>query len=173
MYFKNERKIIGQLINSNRQARTLCVQSSENGCLNSQKATPFPVFWDKQEINKLLMKTKPCFLAPIYLLKLHCSYINCRIMTVLTNFVLVAMPLIIISTMICTTPAASTPAAAQFSAMFAFGDSLIDPGNNNYLSSMAKANFVPYGIDFYAGPSGRFCNGKTVIDHLGTCFRFH
>ncbi|KAL2497996.1 GDSL esterase/lipase [Abeliophyllum distichum] len=56
---------------------------------------------------------------------------------------------------------------AQFSAMFVFGDSLIDPGNNNYLNSLAKANYVPYGVDFYEGPSGRFSNGRTIIDYLG------
>ncbi|KAK6150665.1 hypothetical protein DH2020_015597 [Rehmannia glutinosa] len=51
--------------------------------------------------------------------------------------------------------------------MFAFGDSLTDPGNNNYLNSLAKANYVPYGVDFNEGPSGRFCNGKTGVDYLG------
>ncbi|KVH89691.1 Lipase, GDSL [Cynara cardunculus var. scolymus] len=52
--------------------------------------------------------------------------------------------------------------------MFAFGDSLTDNGNNNYLNSLAKANYVPYGVDFYQGlPSGRFSNGKTIIDYLG------
>uniref|UniRef100_A0A6V7QV10 GDSL esterase/lipase n=1 Tax=Ananas comosus var. bracteatus TaxID=296719 RepID=A0A6V7QV10_ANACO len=34
--------------------------------------------------------------------------------------------------------------------MFAFGDSLIDNGNNNNLPSFAKANYYPYGIDFAA-----------------------
>ncbi|CAA0839283.1 GDSL esterase/lipase [Striga hermonthica] len=58
----------------------------------------------------------------------------------------------------------STP---KFTAMFAFGDSLTDPGNNNYLNSLAKANYVPYGVDFDEGPSGRFCNGKTAIDYIG------
>lgn len=57
---------------------------------------------------------------------------------------------------------------AEFTAMFAFGDSLTDPGNNNYLNSLAKANYVPYGVDFYQGPSGRFSNGRTIIDYLGT-----
>ncbi|XP_057787309.1 GDSL esterase/lipase At5g08460-like [Salvia miltiorrhiza] len=58
--------------------------------------------------------------------------------------------------------------AAQVTAMFAFGDSLTDPGNNNYLNSLAKANYMPYGVDFYGGlPSGRFCNGKTFVDYLG------
>ncbi|XP_059624504.1 GDSL esterase/lipase At1g29670-like isoform X3 [Cornus florida] len=51
--------------------------------------------------------------------------------------------------------------------IFAFGDSLTDNGNNNHLNSLAKANYVPYGVDFYEGPSGRFCNGRTIIDYLG------
>lgn len=56
----------------------------------------------------------------------------------------------------------------QVPAFFVFGDSLIDDGNNNYLNSYAKANFLPYGVDFDGGPSGRFCNGKTIIDFLGS-----
>ncbi|XVE60831.1 hypothetical protein DITRI_Ditri05aG0158200 [Diplodiscus trichospermus] len=52
--------------------------------------------------------------------------------------------------------------------MFVFGSSLVDNGNNNYLqNSTAKADFLPYGIDFPHGPSGRFTNGKNVIDLLG------
>ncbi|XP_030550278.1 GDSL esterase/lipase At5g08460 [Rhodamnia argentea] len=55
----------------------------------------------------------------------------------------------------------------QVPAFFVFGDSLVDDGNNNYLTSLAKANYLPYGVDFDGGPSGRFCNGKTIIDFLG------
>lgn len=52
--------------------------------------------------------------------------------------------------------------------MFVFGSSLVDNGNNNFLKvSMAKADYSPYGIDFPLGPSGRFTNGKNVIDLLG------
>ncbi|KAK9692019.1 hypothetical protein RND81_09G235600 [Saponaria officinalis] len=54
----------------------------------------------------------------------------------------------------------------QFTAMYVFGDSLVDNGNNNFINSYAKANFPPYGIDFYLGPTGRFTNGKTIIDYL-------
>ncbi|MCD9646590.1 hypothetical protein HAX54_036570 [Datura stramonium] len=51
--------------------------------------------------------------------------------------------------------------------MFVFGSSLVDNGNNNFLvNSLAKANYLPYGIDLF-GPSGRFTNGKNVIDLLG------
>lgn len=59
-------------------------------------------------------------------------------------------------------------ATPQVSALWVFGDSLVDNGNNNYLSSLAKANFYPYGIDSIRGPTGRFSNGKNVIDYLGT-----
>ncbi|CAK7328571.1 unnamed protein product [Dovyalis caffra] len=61
----------------------------------------------------------------------------------------------------------SPPPPSQFPAMFVFGDSLVDVGNNNYLDSLAKSNYLPYGIDFDGGPTGRFCNGKTIIDFLG------
>ncbi|KAL5231067.1 hypothetical protein ABZP36_029843 [Zizania latifolia] len=51
-------------------------------------------------------------------------------------------------------------------ALFVFGDSLIDNGNNNNLASLAKANYFPYGIDFATGPTGRFSNGYTIVDEL-------
>ncbi|MBA0730439.1 hypothetical protein Golax_025787 [Gossypium laxum] len=51
-------------------------------------------------------------------------------------------------------------------AMFIFGDSLIDNGNNNDLPSFAKANYFPYGIDFNGGPTGRFSNGYTMVDEI-------
>ncbi|KAF8399229.1 hypothetical protein HHK36_015094 [Tetracentron sinense] len=49
-------------------------------------------------------------------------------------------------------------------AMFIFGDSLIDDGNNNYIPTIARANYFPYGIDL-GFPTGRFCNGLTVVDY--------
>ncbi|KAL1533883.1 GDSL esterase/lipase-like protein [Salvia divinorum] len=55
---------------------------------------------------------------------------------------------------------------ALVAAMFVFGDSLIDNGNNNDLPSLAKANYLPYGIDFRAGPTGRFSNGYTMVDTI-------
>jgi hypothetical protein len=51
--------------------------------------------------------------------------------------------------------------------LFVFGDSLVDVGNNNHLSTMAKSNFYPYGIDYNGGSTGRFSNGKSLIDFIG------
>ncbi|XP_009786862.1 GDSL esterase/lipase EXL3-like [Nicotiana sylvestris] len=52
-----------------------------------------------------------------------------------------------------------------FKAVFAFGDSIVDQGNNNYLKTLIKCNFQPYGKDFMGGmPTGRFSNGKTPAD---------
>lgn len=54
-------------------------------------------------------------------------------------------------------------------AIFIFGDSLLDVGNNNHIVTLARANFQPYGIDF-GGPTGRFTNGRTTADVLGKIF---
>ncbi|CAN1339810.1 GDSL esterase/lipase At5g55050 [Linum perenne] len=53
-------------------------------------------------------------------------------------------------------------------AVYVFGDSLVDVGNNNYLRvSLAKADFPHNGIDFpNKKPTGRFCNGKNAADWL-------
>ncbi|KAJ9568134.1 hypothetical protein OSB04_004100 [Centaurea solstitialis] len=52
--------------------------------------------------------------------------------------------------------------------LYIFGDSLIDPGNNNYLpQSGSRANFPYNGIDFpNKEPTGRFSNGKNAADFL-------
>ncbi|CAN6726617.1 unnamed protein product [Malus baccata var. baccata] len=56
--------------------------------------------------------------------------------------------------------------AKQVPANFVFGDSLVDAGNNNYLVSLSKANYLPNGIDF-GKPTGRYTNGRTIIDIIG------
>ncbi|KAL9287047.1 GDSL esterase/lipase [Arabidopsis thaliana] len=54
-------------------------------------------------------------------------------------------------------------AGKKIPANFVFGDSLVDAGNNNYLATLSKANYVPNGIDF-GSPTGRFTNGRTIVD---------
>lgn len=62
--------------------------------------------------------------------------------------------------------------SARSPALFIFGDSLIDNGNNNYIPAIARANYPPYGIDI-GGPTGRFCNGLTVPDYAGKNINSH
>ncbi|CAN6570803.1 unnamed protein product [Malus baccata var. baccata] len=50
-------------------------------------------------------------------------------------------------------------------AIMTFGDSAVDVGNNDYLPTIFKANYPPYGRDFVNHqPTGRFCNGKLATD---------
>ncbi|KAJ0046139.1 hypothetical protein Pint_04104 [Pistacia integerrima] len=58
--------------------------------------------------------------------------------------------------------------AQMVPAIFVFGDSLVDVGNNNYLPlSVAKADFPHNGVDFPTKkPTGRFTNGKNAADFL-------
>ncbi|XP_052208178.1 GDSL esterase/lipase At5g55050 [Diospyros lotus] len=59
-------------------------------------------------------------------------------------------------------------AGGKVPAIYVFGDSLVDVGNNNHLkTSFARADFPHNGIDFPGRhPTGRFCNGKNSADFL-------
>uniref|UniRef100_A0A0D9WQG7 Uncharacterized protein n=1 Tax=Leersia perrieri TaxID=77586 RepID=A0A0D9WQG7_9ORYZ len=58
---------------------------------------------------------------------------------------------------------------SRFKAIFMFGDSIVDPGNNNGRLTEARADFPPYGQDFPGGvATGRFSNGKVPGDLLAS-----
>ncbi|KMZ61095.1 GDSL esterase/lipase [Zostera marina] len=60
-------------------------------------------------------------------------------------------------------------------ALYMFGDSTADAGNNNQLSEngVLKVNFAPYGIDYPDEiATGRFCNGKIEIDYIAMMIGF-
>ncbi|XP_021819932.1 GDSL esterase/lipase 5-like, partial [Prunus avium] len=54
-------------------------------------------------------------------------------------------------------------------ALFIFGDSLYDPGNNNYINTTKdfQANWLPYGETFFRYPTGRFSDGRLIPDFIG------
>lgn len=57
----------------------------------------------------------------------------------------------------------------KFPAIFVFGDSTVDTGNNNYFRTSARGNHLPYGKDFPGHiQTGRFSNGKLVPDFLAS-----
>ncbi|KAI4352572.1 hypothetical protein L6164_006810 [Bauhinia variegata] len=61
--------------------------------------------------------------------------------------------------------------AAKVPALIVFGDSSVDAGNNNYIPTIARSNFVPYGRDFDGGkPTGRFSNGRIPTDFIAEAF---
>lgn len=81
--------------------------------------------------------------------------------------------LVSLVTKVCILLLLSAMARAQLpskpSPVFIFGDSLSDPGNNNYITrTLSRANNPPNGIDFPGGyATGRFTNGRTTVDITG------
>ncbi|VAI16680.1 unnamed protein product [Triticum turgidum subsp. durum] len=57
--------------------------------------------------------------------------------------------------------------AGKVPAIIVFGDSTVDSGNNDYIPTVARGNFPPYGRDFEGGvATGRFTNGRLVTDFM-------
>ncbi|BAT80399.1 hypothetical protein LR48_Vigan635s002100 [Vigna angularis] len=56
----------------------------------------------------------------------------------------------------------------EHAALFVFGDSLFDVGNNNYINTTAdyQANYSPYGETFFKYPTGRFSDGRVLPDFI-------
>ncbi|CAH2077845.1 unnamed protein product [Thlaspi arvense] len=56
---------------------------------------------------------------------------------------------------------------AKVPALIVFGDSTVDSGNNNQISTVLKSNFQPYGRDYFDGKAtGRFSNGRIAPDFI-------
>ncbi|XP_028059106.1 GDSL esterase/lipase At2g03980-like isoform X1 [Camellia sinensis] len=55
-------------------------------------------------------------------------------------------------------------ASASFLALFVFGDSTIDTGNNKKIEKGITANFYPYGVDY--NNQSCFTNGLTAADFM-------
>ncbi|CAN0918809.1 GDSL esterase/lipase At3g14820 [Linum grandiflorum] len=80
----------------------------------------------------------------------------------------VLLHVFLVATLFSLAAAAANTSSQTVPAVFVFGDSLVDTGNNNYIPTLAKSNFPPYGRDFPPGgqPNGRFTNGKCVSDFI-------
>lgn len=57
----------------------------------------------------------------------------------------------------------------QTPALFVFGDSVFDPGNNNYINTTTnfQENYLPYGESFFKYPTGRNSDGRLIPDFIG------
>ena len=74
------------------------------------------------------------------------------------------------------TTASSSPAPANRSScykrLFSFGDSLTDTGNYiiHYSNASGPVLELPYGETFFGRPSGRWSDGRLVVDFIGEFF---
>ncbi|KAL4650415.1 hypothetical protein ACB092_01G086300 [Castanea dentata] len=73
------------------------------------------------------------------------------------------------------TAAIKLPPDETYPAIFVFGDSTVDTGNNNNRVTPSRSNYPPYGNDFKGKvATGRFSNGKVPSDMIdlitGVCF---
>ncbi|EMS49813.1 GDSL esterase/lipase EXL1 [Triticum urartu] len=77
-----------------------------------------------------------------------------------------SMLLLVMAPLSCADGAVGT-GKSKISAVFMFGDSIVDPGNNNNRLTEARASSPPYGQDFPGGKAtGRFSNGRVPGDML-------
>ncbi|WCJ42865.1 GDSL lipase [Euphorbia peplus] len=63
----------------------------------------------------------------------------------------------------------SSSTSYKTGALFIFGDSTVDTGNNNYINTIPehRADVEPYGRNgFFHGPTGRFSDGYLTIDYI-------
>ncbi|KAH6793300.1 GDSL-motif lipase 5 [Perilla frutescens var. hirtella] len=83
--------------------------------------------------------------------------------------ILISVPLIISHKGCCGKQRPQTPPPPPTTAaLFVFGDSIFDPGNNNYINTttLDQANFLPYGESYFAHPTGRFSDGRLISDFI-------
>ncbi|KAL5557489.1 hypothetical protein UlMin_039725 [Ulmus minor] len=68
--------------------------------------------------------------------------------------------------------AIAAPLKESVPAVIVFGDSIVDPGNNNNIKTIVKCNFPPYGRDYIGGiPTGMFSNGRVASDMIAEKFK--
>jgi hypothetical protein len=71
--------------------------------------------------------------------------------------------------------AAAQPARACYTRVFSFGDSLADTGNYRFVfpnDTREPAMRLPYGETYFGNATGRYSNGRLIIDFIGTTCLF-
>ncbi|KAI3945538.1 hypothetical protein MKW92_048998 [Papaver armeniacum] len=107
------------------------------------------------------------------MLNTHSTTINKMVSFSLTNTIfLTIFSICTLVQLIESIPVITLPPNIKVPAVLVFGDSIVDPGNNNNLVTLAKSNYPPYGRDFMGGKAtGRFSNGKIPSDLIVQALR--
>ncbi|KAM0822247.1 hypothetical protein ACQ4PT_071615 [Festuca glaucescens] len=88
-------------------------------------------------------------------------------MTPAGHWQVVPVAAVVVALAMAATPAWCGTMENKVTVVIVFGDSIVDPGNNNDIRTGVKANHAPYGKDF-AGhvATGRFSNGLVPSDFI-------
>uniref|UniRef100_A0A0D3APU0 GDSL esterase/lipase n=1 Tax=Brassica oleracea var. oleracea TaxID=109376 RepID=A0A0D3APU0_BRAOL len=74
---------------------------------------------------------------------------------------------LLVTLLLLASPVALAKSSPSLPAIFTFGDSIFDAGNNHFNKNCtAQADFPPYGSSFFHQPTERFTNGRTVADFI-------
>jgi hypothetical protein len=94
------------------------------------------------------------------------------------------LPLLLLLLLVCTRgavanannqppPAGGGGGGYCYTRMFSFGDSITDTGNQVSFFPTAPAARPPYGETFFGHPTGRYSDGRLVVDFLGRVIVLH
>lgn len=81
-----------------------------------------------------------------------------------------SLVIFLFSTLFVTIVSSETP-CPNFKSIISFGDSIADTGNLVGLSDrnqLPVTAFPPYGETFFHHPTGRYSDGRLIIDFIGT-----
>jgi hypothetical protein len=78
-------------------------------------------------------------------------------------------PMVVAAAAAALAGAAPAPAPACYARVFSFGDSLADTGNRRFVypNDSDPVLRLPYGETFFDRATGRFSDGRIVLDFLG------
>ncbi|KAF8728773.1 hypothetical protein HU200_018051 [Digitaria exilis] len=79
---------------------------------------------------------------------------------------LVSLLLVLLVCPYSTAASAASNGTSCYTHLFSLGDSISDPGNFITFLPQAPAAALPYGETFFHRPTGRFCDGRLIVDFI-------